>query len=202
MKVSNELKILEIIKKNNGFVSFETAAENGISKTFFYRFIKKNHFLKVGDGLYFEDSFAFDEFFAFQSGYPKFVFSGMTALFLLGLTDKIPNELEVTGPYGYHPFKNTPSNCLIHIERNIDAFNYGNVIIKTPFGNNVMIFGKDKMVVELIKNRKEYDSETFLKALKLYAKGTDRNTDVLYEYSRIKNIEESVYDTMEILLNE
>lgn len=202
MKVANELKIQEILKKNSGYISTAEAIENGIEKTALYRYIDKYSLIKMAKGLYFQKDCLIDEFFLLQYKYPKLIFSGMSALFLLGLTDKIPEMLEVTAPYNYHPYKKVPENCLIHFETNLEALDFGNIKVKTSLGNDVVVFGKDKMIVELIKKRKEYDSETFLKALKKYVKGKDRRSSDLYQYARMKKNEDQVYDLMEVLLNE
>ena len=75
----------------------------------------------------------------------------------------------------------------------------GNVNSKTIFGNIVTCFSKEKMVVEMIRKRDEYDSELLLKALKTFLKGTDKHMDFLFEYARMRKIEEKVYRILEAM---
>lgn len=101
---------------------------------------------------------------------------------------------------GYRVRKeNAGSQAICHIENNAELFGMGNVNSKTIFGNIVTCFSKEKMVVEMIRKRDEYDSELFLKALKTFLKGTDKHMDFLFEYARMRKIEEKVYRILEAM---
>ena len=143
---------------------------------------------------------AIDELFQLQKRYFKIVYSGITALYLLGLTDRIPDSIEFTIPKGYRIRKeNIASNMICHIENKINLFQKGNVIVKTMFGNEVCCYSKEKMIVEMIWKMNEYDSELFLKAVKTFLKNKNKDMDFLFEYARMRKIEEKVYQILEIM---
>ena len=143
---------------------------------------------------------AIDELFQLQKRYFKIVYSGITALYLLGLTDRIPDSIEFTIPKGYRIRKeNIASNMICHIENKINLFQKGNVIVKTMFGNEVCCYSKEKMIVEIIWKMNEYDSELFLKAVKTFLKNKNKDMDFLFEYARMRKIEEKVYQILEIM---
>lgn len=49
------------------------------------------------------------------------------------------------------------------------------------------------MIVERIRKRKDYDSELFLKAVKTFLKGKDKDMDFLFPYAKKRKIEEKAY---------
>ena len=124
----------------------------------------------------------------------------MTALYLLGLTDRIPESIEFTIPKGYRVRKESVGpNAICHIENNDELFHLGNVSAKTMFGNSVTCFSKEKLVVESRRKRVDYDSELFLKAVKTFLKGKDKEMALLFKYARMRKIEEKVYTILEAM---
>ncbi|MDD6802224.1 MAG: hypothetical protein PUE65_06705 [Mollicutes bacterium] len=89
--------------------------------------------------------------------------------------------------------------AVCHIENNAELFAWGNVGAETMFGNTVTCFSKEKMIVELMRKRKDYDSELFLKAVKTFLKGKDKDMDFLFPYAKKNKIEEKVYPTLEAM---
>ena len=63
----------------------------------------------------------------------------------------------------------------------------------------IVYSGKEKMVVEMIRKRNDYDSELFLKAVKSFLKGKDKDLDFLFQYARMRKIEEKVYQVLELM---
>ena len=90
-------------------------------------------------------------------------------------------------------------HAVCHIENNVELFTWGNVSVETMFGNKVICFSKEKMIVEMIRKRKDYDSELFLKAVKTFLKGKDKDMDFLFQYARKRKIEEKVYPMLEVI---
>jgi len=56
---------------------------------------------KVATGLYISKEENYDEFYFFQYYHKKAIFSYETVLYLLGVTDKIPQVMDVTVNYSY-----------------------------------------------------------------------------------------------------
>lgn len=193
-------KLDKLMETGDGSISRKDALANGVPPATFTRYVRLNQLVKIRHGVYAKTEGAIDDLYQFQRRYPKIVYSGITALYLLGLTDRIPDVMEFTVVKGYRVRKESSgSQAICHIENNAELFGMGNVNSKTIFGNIVTCFSKEKMVVEMIRKRDEYDSELFLKALKTFLKGTDKHMDFLFEYARMRKIEEKVYRILEAM---
>ena len=192
--------IKNLAKLGNGCISRKDTIANGIPPVAFTRYVKSKNLVKVGPGVYANKDAIIVELFQLQKRYPKIVYSGISALYLLGLTDRIPDSIEFTIPKDYRIRKEKlNSNVICHIENKIDFFQKGNTTVKTMFDNNVCCFSKEKMIIEMIRKRDEYDSELFLKAVKTFLRKNDNDMDFLFEYAKLRNIEEKVYQVLEIM---
>ncbi len=190
----------KMIKSGDGSISRKDAVERGVPPATFARYVRLNKLVKIRRGVYAKSEGAIDDLFQLQRRYPKIIYSGMTALYLLGLTDRIVEIIEFTVPKGYRVRRDSVApNAICHIENNVELFNSGNVSGVTIFGNTVTCFSKEKMIVEMIRKRDDYDSELFLKAAKTFLKRKDKDMEFLFKYARMRRIEEKVYRILEAM---
>ena len=202
MKEKNNYKAIEkIFKRNNGFITRNDIDQENISSWFLSDFVKKNNLIKVAPGFYASNEYVFDEYYILQMRYSKYIFSGMSALFLHHLTDKIPEDIYVTCPQSYHPFKNHLLSLVVTSISNNDLYNLGIIEVDTMFGNKVKVYDKERTICDLIKYRDKYDGETFIKAIRAYVNGKYDQIK-LFQYARVMKIEKKVFEIMEIILNE
>ena len=202
MKEKNNYKAIEkIFKRNNGFITRNDIDQENIPSWFLSDFVKKNNLIKFAPGFYASNEYVFDEYYILQMRYSKYIFSGMSALFLHHLTDKIPEDIYVTCPQGYHPFKNHLLSLVVTSISNNDLYNLGIIEVDTMFGNKVKVYDKERTICDLIKYRDKYDGETFIKAIKSYVNGKYDQIK-LFQYARVMKIEKKVFEIMEIILNE
>ena len=193
----NTLK--KMIESGDGSISRKDAIANGIPPATFARYVSSNHLVKIRRGVYAKDG-AVDDLFQLQRRYPRIVYSGLTALYLLGLTDRIPDSIEFTIPKGCRVRKDSIGpNASCHIENDVELFDLGNVGVRTMFGNEVICYSREKMIVEMIRKRDDYDSELFLKAAKTFLKGKNKDMDLLFRYARMRKVEEQVYQILEAM---
>ena len=144
--------------------------------------------------------FAIDDYYVLQRRYPKYIFAGLSALYLLGLTDKIPTDIEVSAPQNYHPFRDKTSSLIIHKLSNTSIYEIGIKEVRTMFGNIVKTYDEERTICDVIKYRDKYDSETFIKAIKIYIKNHN-NQSKLFKYAKELGIEKKVYEVMEVVVN-
>lgn len=188
-----------MMETGDGSISRKEAIAEGIPPAAFARYVSSKNLVRISRGVYAKNE-TIDELFQLQRRYPRIVYSGMTALYLLGLTDRIPDSIEFTIPKGCRVRKESIGpNVICHIENNVELFDLGNVSAETMFGNSVTCFSKEKMVVEMIRKRDDYDSELFLKAVKTFLKGKDKDMDFLFRYARMRKVEEKVYRILEAM---
>ncbi len=197
----NYKRIEKIFKQSKGVITRKDIDERDIPSWFLSDFVKKNNLNKIAPGIYASDEYIIDDYFILQKRYPKYIFSGMSALYLHHLTDRIPQTICVTCPQGYHPTSSPAPSLTVNRITNSDLLNLGIIEIETMFGNKVKVYDKERTICDLIKHRNKYDSEVFMKALKMYIKG-ETNQIKLFKYARIMKIETKVFEIIEILTNE
>ena len=197
---TNYEKLEKIFKKNGGFITRQDVDNAQIPSWFLSDFVKRNNLSKKAPGYYAADDYAADDYFILQRRYPKYVFSGMSALYLLGLTDKIPTDLEVASPQSYHPSRNKMDSLLVRRISDPSIYELGIKETKTMFGNVVRTYDEERTICDLIKHRDKYDAETFIKAIMLYIRKKNDQTK-LFEYAKKIGIEKRVYEVMEIVVN-
>ncbi len=191
--------LARLMEAGDGSISRKDAIANGVPPATFARYVSSNRLVKIRRGVYAKDG-PVDDLSQLQRRYPRIVYSGLTALYLLDLTDRIPDLIEFTIPKGYRVRKGSIGpNAICHIENDVELFNLGNVGAQTIFGNEVICYSREKMIVEMMRKRGDYDSELFLKAVKTFLKGKDKNMDFLFKYARMRNAEEKVYRVLEAM---
>ncbi len=198
---TNYSKIEKIFNINGGYITREDIDKAEISSWFLSDFVRKNKLVKVAPGYYVCESYFADDYYVLQRRYPKYIFSDMSALYLHHLTDKIPTDIEVVAPQGYHPSRNKIDNLSVRRISNDDIYNLGITEIETPFGNKVRVYDEERTICDVIKYRDRYDGETFIKAIKFYMRKTNNQTK-LFKYARIMNIEKKVFEIMEVVNND
>ena len=193
-------KLGKILKTNGGFITRDDIDNANIPSWFLSDFVKKNNLNKVAPGFYADDSYIVDDYYILQRRYPKYIFARVSALYLLGLTDLIPTDMEVSAPQNYHPSKNKIDSLIVHKLSNPNVYELGIREVKTMFGNIVRTYDEERSICDVIKYRDKYDSETFVKAIRFYIRNSN-NQSKLLEYARKLGVEKKVYEIMEVAAN-
>ena len=200
-EITNYSKIESIIKTNGGYITREDIDKANIPSWFLSDYVKKNKLIKVAPGFYATENYIPDQYFIIHRRFPKYVFSGTSALYLHKLTDRTPDYIDVTAPQGYNPTRNRIDSLIVHKISNEDLYKLGITEAETMFGNTVKVYDEERTICDAIKYRDKYDAETFIKAIKLYFKKTN-NQLKLFKYARAMGIEKKVFEIMEVIVNE
>ena len=198
---SNINEIETIFKKNKGYITREDIDRNNIPSWFLSDFVKKNNLTKFAPGFYADESYIVDEYYLLQKRYPKFIFSGMSSLFLHSLTDKVVEDMEVVAPQGYNPSREKKNNLSIRRISDKNSYFLGIEEKKTMYGNIVKTYDPERTICDLIKYRDKYDIEVFIKAIKKYVKKYNNQTKLM-RYAKALNVEKKVFEIMEVIVNE
>ena len=93
--------ILEsLIEKDNGYLITSKAVESGVSKPSVLKYVREHDMEKVAHGIYILDDVWPDELFVLQQRNKNIIYSGETALYLHGLTDRSSHQTYRTSlPY-------------------------------------------------------------------------------------------------------
>ena len=139
-----------------------------------------------------------DEFVILQHKSKNAIFSNATALYLLGLSNRIPIKYDITVNNGYNGSLQKEINVnLFYTER--ELLDLGVMNHKLDSGNIIKIYNIEKTICDIIKNKKKIDAELFNKAIREYFYSKNKNTLKLYEYATKMNIYNKERNTFEVL---
>lgn len=192
-----DLKLL--IEQNGGIVSAGDIKKAGIDRAILYDSLEKGILIKESHGNYILADERPDEFRVIQSRSDKLIFSHGTALFLHGISDRVPHNLDLTVPQGDNVsrIKRTYENTRFHYCKK-ELWDLGIVTLKSPQGYEVKAYDLERCICDLIRDKKSIDVQVFAQALKEYF-GKQCNPRKIIKYARAFNLEHKVRAYMEVL---
>lgn len=194
----NYRKQIEIhLKKSGGIITSAYCRENNIPTVYLSRLAKEGKLFRVQKGIYITKDGDYDEYYFFQYQYRKAIFSYETALFLLGVTDKIPWRIDVTVYNGYKFNEKQDTLNINYVKKSI--YNLGIIQKKTMFGNIVNVYSYERILCDFIYNKEKMDTEVYVKLIRSYSKYKDKDIHSLYEIARKMGIEDKVKEVMEVV---
>ena len=190
-----ENKILNLSK--NGYLTTKDVTYNNIPRIYLTKLIKENKIERVSRGVYIKKNVLVDEFVILQSKSKYAIYSNTTALYLHGLSNRIPIRYDITVKSGYKGSLQKENNVnLFYTKR--ELLELGVIDYKLETGNIIRVYDLDKTICDIIKNKKKIDAEIFNKAIREYFYSKKKNTLRLYEYAKKMNIYNKVRDTFEV----
>lgn len=192
-------KIQTLAKSSGGFFSNAMALEAGIARSTLKRYCDKGLIERVSRGRYALPDQMVDEYTLLQSRVREGIFSFETALFLWGMTDRMPHIIEMTVPNGSNTtaFKQRNSQVQFHYAPT-ETFLLGKTQTTSPQGGVVVLYDRERCLCDIIRNRGKADMQVYTQALKTYFSGKP-NVRKLIRYSRVFGIEEKIRTYMEVL---
>ena len=113
------------------------------------------HIDRISRGIYCTPDVFEDDFLVIGTRWRRCIFSHNSALYLNGLSDRLPVVQSVTVPRGYNPVRLIEEfpGIQIHWVRP-DVYELGATNIMTPSGNRVRCYNSERSIADLIKQRK------------------------------------------------
>ena len=196
--IYNDLQCL--IEEHGGLVSGKNLQDFGIERFKIYDLCLKGILLKESHGNYMLADNKPDEYAIIQNRSDKLIFSHATALFLHGISDRIPNVLDITIPQGDNVSrikKDYQQTRFYYCKK--DLWDIGIDNVKTPQGYNVKAYDIERCICDLIRCKKSVDQQIYIQAIKEYFSGKKCNPRKIIKYARKFNIEDKVRIYMEVL---
>ena len=190
-----ESKILKLFK--NGYLTTKDVTNNNIPRTYLTKLINKNKIERVSRGVYIKKNVLVDEFVILQSKSKYAIYSNTTALYLHGLSNRIPIRYDITVKSGYKGSLQKEKNVNLFYTKK-ELLELGVIDYKLDSGNVIRVYDLDKTICDIIRNKKKIDAEIFNKAIREYFYSKKKNTLKLYEYAKKMNIYNKVRDTFEV----
>lgn len=192
-------KILQLVQKNDGYITTKEVVENNLNKMALKRLCDGGMLERVSTGYYTLPNVINDDYYKIISKSKNAIFSYTTALFLHDLSDRTPLYFDITVPRGYGgQLQKIKTVSLHYVDNNI--LNLGMEIIKSPFGMDIKCYDVERTICDIIKDKKNMDKEIYSKALKWYAERKDKDLLKLVKYSKKLNIEKEVVEIMQVIL--
>lgn len=190
-------KIKEKLNKTGGVITSKELKNSNIPTIYLTRMVEKGEIIRVDRGIYIDSNGDYDEYYFFHNRCKVAVFSYVSALYLQGFTDIIPNEMEVTVYKGYNPHR-ISGNVRIHYVTK-EIYDLGMTECQTMFGNTVKVYDLERTICDFIKNRSEIETELFSKTINNYVRYENKDLNKLYEYSKKMKIYEKVKEILEVV---
>jgi len=194
-------KIENFIEKYNGYLITSLVCNEDISKTYVAQYIKEHGMEKVSRGLYITDDVWPDELFILQQRNSAVIYSGETALYLHGLTDREYSSVCVTVPQGYNAshLKEKDFDVMVKYAAQ-ELYKMGVCEIPSSSGNLVKVYDKERCICDLIMNRNKYEVQLFQTAIKEYMSLKDKKLSKLIGYADMMGIRDEVMKYVEVLV--
>ena len=184
-KIWNQIE--RLVNESNGMITTAQVEADGISRTALKKYVDEGQLVRVRKGLY-----------TARSG--KALFSYGTALFLWGLSDRVPHTIDVTVPHGTNVTKIKRDNPQVRFHYvNSILFELGKAETTSPQGATVLLYDKERCICDLIRDKKEMDMQLYTQAIKEYFR-TGANSRKLLKYGKQFGIENLIRIYMEVLL--
>lgn len=132
----------------------------------------------------------------------KCVLSHGSALYLLGLSDRVPSVLDVTVPHGYNPKSLKSENPGIRIHRvSPELHSLGAAEVRTPAGNRVRSYDAERSVADVIKERSRgrADAQLVRDAIGGYFKMEGRDLSLLSRMCEAVGVRDELQTYLEVL---
>ena len=198
MKATN---IREIIEKNNGIITAREVSEYNIDSWYLTHMVRNGELERVSRGVYFSPIYDnYDELYFFQIKNKVCIYSYQTALYLHGLTERVPFIDEVTVYQGYNAWRIKDIVNVYQIKR--EWYTIGLSEVKTSMGNVVKAYDMERTICDIVRNRKYQDPEIFSKAWKFYLKKESKDIWKLREYAKLFGISKQIEEILEVMVHE
>ncbi|MBQ2612142.1 type IV toxin-antitoxin system AbiEi family antitoxin domain-containing protein [bacterium] len=196
----NTLNILKnIAAKNNGLILTKTASDYGISRMVLSNYCKSGKITRVAVGQYVFPEDLNDEMFSLGIRSDYIIFSHETALFLNGISERIPFEHTVTIPSSKSLSRSISNGCKIYYIKDT-LYDVGKTKLTTPMGNKVSAYDMERTICDIVRSRSRIADETFIAAIKNYAENPNKNLANLSLYATKMGVLSQVRKYLEVLL--
>lgn len=192
--------IQHIADTGDGFIRTAEVEAAGISRTNLKKYMDAGKLDRVSKGIYTVSNGLADEFALLQARCTKGIFSYGTALYLLGMSDRVPHVIDLTVGQGANVAtikKNTPNVRFHYVQP--EHFELGVTEAQTPQGATVRLYDRERCICDLIRDKEQMEMQLYSQAIKEYFKGKP-NSRKLLKYGKAFGVEKEIRTYMEVLL--
>ncbi len=193
------IELQKIAAHNGGIIDNQTASACGISRQVLAKLCAAGTLQRIARGQYIFSDDMQDDLLSIGKRSANLIFSHETALFLHGISDRVPFEHTVTVPSNRVPSKGILAECKVYYIKP-ELFELGRTLLATPMGNQVNAYDLERTICDIVRSRSKIGTETFLAALKAYAASPKKNLNLLDYYAKQMRLASVVRKYLEVLL--
>ncbi len=191
--------IQAVADANDGSFTTKQIEEAGVRRAYLKSYVDKMLLIRTGHGHYALPDSLTDEYAFLQERSHVLLYSYDTALYLWGMTDRIPHSIDVTVPSGTNMSrirKDLP-DLRVHYVRK-DLYEIGVSETETPMGSKVRLYDRERCICDLIRARMNMDMQLYTGAIKEYF-NNHLNIRKLLKYGKQFGIEDKIRIYSEVL---
>lgn len=189
----------KLIPHTGGIIEVSKVLDANVSKDVFYKFVKVNSYYKVGPGMYVSPDEIVDELLVLHKRCPSGIISHDEALYHYGFIDREPVEHTITVYSGYNASRLRRSGYKVYYV-NKNLLDIGKTDVTDSFGNIIPVYDMERTVVDLVRNRSQFELQDFNTALKEYIRRSDKNLIKLADYAKAFRLDKVLQKYLEVLL--
>ena len=192
--------IQALAESTDGSFTTRQLEEAGISRIYLKSYVDDALLIRTSHGHYSLSDSLTDEFAILQKRSHVLLFSYGTALYLWGMSDRIPHSIDITVPSGTNlsRIRKDHADLRVHYVKK-DLYDIGITETETPMGNKVRLYDKERCICDLIRARKAMDMQLYSGAIKDYFSDHPNMRKIL-KYGKQFGIEDKIRTYSEVLL--
>lgn len=174
-------------------------ARLGIPRTYLSLLEKAGEVQRISRGVYAAVDALADDLAGLQARHKAAIFSHETALYLWDLTDRNPLFFSVTVPSGYNATALKAKGAKVYfIHRDLHPL--GQMTMNSPQGHAIQTYHLERTLCDILRSRRQIDSQLVTQALQRYVRHKDKNLDRLFDYARQFRVQKITREYLEVLL--
>lgn len=193
-------QLQSLAESRDGRLTTRQIEAAGISRSHLKQYVDAGHLVRIRQGNYCLPDCVVDEYALLQAQCSHAIFSHGTALYLWGMSDRVPHILDLTVPQGTNVsrVKQNDTDVRFHYDKR-ELHSIGKTETQSPQGNTLILYDKERCICDLIRGRKKIDMQLYTQAVREYF-AERPNTRRLLKYAKQFGIEDKVRTYMEVLL--
>ncbi|MDR0523945.1 MAG: AbiEi antitoxin N-terminal domain-containing protein [Candidatus Methanoplasma sp.] len=199
MNVSEFDRVASLISAAGDVITSKQVTNAGIHRSVLSDMVGNNELVRIGRGVYMRPTSWEDEMYLLQYRYGKGIFSHETALYLHGMSDRIPARFTMTFPWGYNAASLGGGD--VTVKRTIrELHDLGVTEIKSPGGNQIRAYDIERTLCDIVRGAGIRDVSIINQAMKRYVARSGKNIHRLLGYAEKLRVESKILNYMEVLL--
>lgn len=196
-------ELLDFMKDNGGSATSSEIRAAGYSPSLIDSLLGKGAIERETRGVYALIDVPIDDLSIIAKRWKRTIFSYGTALYLLGLSDRIPIRIDITFSRGYNPqgLIDEYPQCRIHYVPK-DLVDLGLIQVKTSTGFIVPVYNAERCLCDLLKARRKgkVDIQLFNSTINGYFKGDGHDLHKLSRYAEKLGVGDELRRYTEVFL--